>query len=349
MNSTFSISSPIRHSASEALQSPTVKARTMSGTMTYTLKQHPTTTFILPLKDTYKNLAKLIHQYSVECYLSETMPEMATQFVLVSKSFEHFMELANQFYQGVNLSPRGRTSLRTSALQVAARALIENWMEFIEIMNDVFHHGLSFFYQLIPKYFAAVNEDLNITLESFKSYSYKTDVPAGAIRRLKDEVYNLQDVGAHICKQCQPKYCPNLEDGEFLKTAKKFIDRIFKFFSVTLPKQTITSGQVFKCRSRINASCGELEAVIKGAMKFKDLSEEVKAQIIEVNKGMDLILTQMEFPFGLQLDVIFDEGYEEPVDRDVSNDVAKEKIDALKHQIREASNTIDNAQVLLNQ
>ena len=167
MNTTFSISSPLRHSANDILPSSPVRSRGFSGTMTYTLKEHPTTTFILPLKDTYKNLQKLIHKYSVECYLSETMPEMATQFVLVTKSFEHFTELANGFYQGVNLSPRGRTSLRTSALQVAARALVENWMDFIDIMNDVFHHGLIYFYQLIPKYFAHLflGQELRLRLE----------------------------------------------------------------------------------------------------------------------------------------------------------------------------------------
>ena len=353
MNTTFQITSPRRTQTFSTPQP--VRTRGMTGTMTYRMKQHPTSMYILPLKKEFTEFKDKIHDYSIKCYLSETMPQMVNQLTLVTKSFENFIEMANTFYQGVDISPRGRTSLSTSALQKGAKALVENWMDFIEIMNSVFHTGISQFYSLIPKYFNLLQLDLDETLRSFDSYGYKTDVPAGAIRKLKLEVQKLKVRGNNLCEKCNPSKRADMESGAYQAKAEKFIKQIYKFFNVSVPKQTITSGLVFKVRTKVYQSCGELDKVISGAKVFGPMSEEVKECIINFNDKLENILNIMEFPFTLSLNV--EKWNEDGDDDDCSCDediddsqmspekqIAGEHINKLKDHIKSIDAAIDDAQ-----
>ena len=374
MNTVFQITAPKRTAQTAPTSPVQVRTRGFSGTMTYTMHQHPTNIYIIPLKKNFSDFRNKMHEYSVKCFLCETMPQMSNQMTLVSKSFEHFIEVANQFYQGVNLSPRGRTSLHTSALQKAARPLVENWIDFINIMNDVFHRGITQFYSLIPKYYHNLQRDLDLTIASFDDYSYKTDVPAGSIRKLKLEVQKLKVAGQKLCKRCNSSKRKEMESGAYLERAQRYIDRIYKFFNVSVPKQTITSGSVFKVRTKVYTSCGELADVITGAQMFAPLSESVKESIINFNDGLEDLLNKMEFPFCLKLDVekwdesdSDDDNEKKHTTRsrnvDAENDVIEEDddsvplspekqiagdhIDKLKNQLKDIDAKIDEAQEML--
>ena len=370
MNTVFEISAPLRSSQTAPASPVQVKTRGFSGTMTYTMSQHPTNMYIIPLKKNFAEFKEKMHEYSVKCFLCETMPQMSNQMTLVSKSFENFIEVANQFYQGVNLSPRGRTNLHTSALQKAARPLVENWMDFIHIMNDVFKRGMEQFYTLIPKYYKNLQRDLDITIASFDEYSYKTDVPAGSIRKLKMEVSKLKVMGQRLCKQCNESKRKEMESGAYLEKAQRFIDRIYKFFNVSVPKQTITSGSVFKVRTKVYTSCGELADVITGAQNFAPLSQGVKESIINFNDGLEDLLNKMEFPFCIKLDIEDentesqrvksrgaaqqedeyeyedDDGYDD-VPLSPEKQIAGDHIDKLQNQLKDIDAKIDTAQEML--
>lgn len=339
------MSSPRRQKNTEETNAPPL-SRSSKG-YTFSMKEHPTTTYIKPVRESYAKFSKVLHEFAEKCFISKTNPELLNQLTLVSRSFDHFIQQASIFYQGVNLDPRGRTSIQTSSLSKAARTFVDNWIDLANIMNDVYGTGLSRFYNLIPQYFASLQLDFDQTLISFENYSFKTDVPAGAVRRMSNKVYRFKDRAHRLLNKCNNSNRDELENGEYFRSIQAFVQEIHTFFRVDVPKQTLVTGDILKIKSQVNISAGELERFAAGTLGFGDQVEATKKSFIECNSSIEKLFEAMDFPFELKIEFVDETPVAEQQiiqndteKEDSGNDEAEMHLEKLQKQLNDIDSTI---------
>lgn len=330
---------------SSGIRSPRNKIR--PKTLSMTACEHPSISFIRPVSDAYKIFDIAIHEFARKCCVSETSPDLLNQLTILTKSFNHFINQCKAFYQGVNINPRGRTSITSSSIQKAARILIENWADFTFILNTVIIEGLSRFYPVAQGHFDTLDLDLDKMRESMAQYSFKTDAPAGSVRKMDEKVKYFKTRLQMLRKQCSPQFSSDIESGYYQKNITLFMEELKSFFRVDIPRQTLVTSDVLKIQSRLNISTNALEKITSAAMLFNDGCESAKKAVVDMNETLEKLLAQMEFPFSLKIEFACFEDeeekkQEEKYENELSNQEMIKKIRSLQGKLRGLDEEISN-------
>lgn len=313
MRASLSISTPIK----SARQSP----RSMNNSLQKT--QLSDGHIYRPSKENFALLKEIFSSdFASLCYIDFIYPQLIFQFHNVENTFHLFMQyaLGESNWTFAKIKTNSPDVKPNSTLRKKADEFLIQWVEFMNLMPEVLSNGIAPHLECLNGKVTKFDETLTNFSSIFKPGDYKSDVCLSSIKKIKREAHLINKKAAKLfrgedqnaeteskpmksekkTKRASPKPKKSIvEPEQLIEKAKSLNDEISNLFSKTMSKSTLTTGELYRIKTVLNQTCGDMIQIITGAINFPQISDDVRNQIYQVNSALGKLFNTINIPFSV--------------------------------------------------
>lgn len=291
---------PIKYQAS--LKSPRSsskrKASPRSTVTLNTISKYSDGYIYRPAKDNFTILKNMFtHDFATCCYMDFIHPELNFKFNSMDKAFDLFMQYAisESNWNGGKARPVSPGNHQNNPLYKLGHEFTLEWFDFMSMTIEILSEGIVPHQECMIDKSTKLYDYLENLSSIFRNGTYKSDVCISLIKNLKTEVRSIQKRSMKIIFSNDDK---NRSDVELiLSRIRQLNENISNLYTKTMPKSTLTTGEMYRAKTAMNQLCGDILQIVSGAINFIQVSEKLQSQIYEMNSCMAELFKTIGIPY----------------------------------------------------
>ena len=257
-----------------------------------------------PSRRNYQILSTIFQEYSSNCYIDFIYPDLIFQFNKMDKAFDFFMQFALNESNWSHSATGGNKVTKSHILMSKGSEFIKEWDKFMDMVSESFNDGTAPHHNLINAKSNLICHYLDTISSIFTRGTYASDVVLRAIQKIKNSIIALHKKAISLFEEGNNKdknnhiKASNINEEFFTRKMKQINNSISNLFSKTIPKSTLTIGELYRAKTALNQTCGDFLQIIIATFNYMKVSGSLFNQIYITQECLLEMFKAIGVPFG---------------------------------------------------
>ena len=291
---------------------------------------------LVPLRLKYAEMSEMLHNFTSECTIDDTSPELMIQFKTLDIEYEKFCLQINGVLGSINPSTPMDKTLVTSTTVRQGQVLTAEWRLFIRKFNQMSAKGLMPHFLNLSNQLKELKNSVKIVISLF-SGNLLPSINPNLVKKIYSDIDHYQKYFFGLYRRVEFGREFEYNATQAILGFKKMFDLIGSIFDYKLPSLTMSTADVMRKKTEVAIQCEVLTKLVEGTGKFSILGNETVDKITEVNQEFKNLFEFVKIPY--ELDLKFNE--EEEVSELMTKEENK-KISAADELMRKSQKAVDS-------
>lgn len=255
------------------------------------------------LYETYSALCDSYQSYSRKLPSQLLDQDFARQYHRMTTAFDNFSKQVAIVMSSVNPSNNVRSFLTTSPIFTAGRALMVEWVDFIERTNIIADNALSPHYNQFNECFAVIFSGMNRAQTILSTDRFRVDKPCNYLHNARRVAMQLRDITGEIFITPKSRRFEDFDLEAYKELVTDLIKHINQLFEKGLPRFAHGAGESAKSKADMISACSAILTVMEAATLFEGRITSLKNSIVSFNNELSSVHERLRLPFAVTLTV----------------------------------------------
>lgn len=258
------------------------------------------------LRETTKSFAILIDcsQHFIQTTVSKILiPSFPILLQNLTTSFDKFSNQLVSLFSTIRKTPIVRNFGQNSLMFQSGELFTNNWISFIEYVNDVADNGLSPYQEEFTKCFQTMIDIMSFMSIRMKKGNFNSKEAHTIMRKNNSQLLEIHEKLNGILLESNEEVVSKINQQKYTVLIKQYVRDMNTIMDRILPNDVISPIESSKIRSEISAQCAEICQIIESMCSFHECISSIKTQIVDFNSALSEIYKLVNLPFSITLTV----------------------------------------------